>query len=201
MTVVVAVGVPGVGKTTVINKAIEMARKEGLDVKVVNFGDVMVSRAVKLGLIGSEKDRDKMRKLPLSDQIKLQKEAASHIHEMAQSSGGVVIVDTHVFIRTPTTYFPGLPKHILDGLKPRGLLVITADPNDVLSRRARDADVRERDKEALEDIQMHQQLTVFGAATVAIYSGANLTIVENKEGKVEEAALKILNAIKSFAGR
>jgi len=199
MTVVVAVGVPGVGKTTVINKAIETAKKEGLNIKMVNFGDVMVSRAIELGLIRSEKDRDKMRKLPLSDQIKLQKDAAAYIHEMAQRSGGVIIVDTHVFIRTPTTYFPGLPKHILEGLKPRGILVIIADPNEVLSRRVKDADLRERDKETLGDIHMHQQLTIFGAAAVAIYSGANLTVIENKEGKVEEAALKIMNAIRDFA--
>ncbi len=199
MTVVIAVGVPGVGKTSVINAAIEKAPSRGLHVEVVNFGDIMVKTAAKLGLIESEADRDKMRKLPLNEQIKLQIDAANYIYKLAEESKGVVVVDTHVFIKTPAAYLPGIPKYILDALKPRGIIVITADPENVVARRQKDKDVRERDAEEIKSIDMHQQITLFGASAVSIYSGANLTIIENKEGKLEEAAEMFLNALVEFA--
>lgn len=199
MPVVIAVGIPGVGKTSVINSALELAKSKGLGVKVVNFGDVMVEQAVKLGLIASASERDKMRKLSLADQLRLQKSAAEHIYKMSQESGDVVIVDTHVFIRTPSTFLPGIPKYILDALKPRGIIVIKASPEEVLGRRAKDADVRDRDVEGVSTISLHQDLTLFGAAAVSIYSGANLTVIDNDEGKLEEAAEKFLKAIESMA--
>ncbi|MGQ4892327.1 MAG: adenylate kinase [Candidatus Njordarchaeia archaeon] len=199
MPVVIAVGIPGVGKTSVINSALELAKSKGLGVKVVNFGDVMVEQAVKLGLIASASERDKMRKLSLADQLRLQKSAAEHIYNMSQESGDVVIVDTHVFIRTPSTFLPGIPKYILDALKPRGIIVIEASPEEVLGRRAKDADVRDRDVESVSTISLHQDLTLFGAAAVSIYSGANLTVIDNDEGKLKEAAEKFLKAIESMA--
>lgn len=198
MVVVVAVGVPGVGKTTVLNRVIELAEKEGLSISLINFGDVMVERAVALGLIKSEKDRDKVRKLPLEKQIELQKAAALHINELSKKSEGVIIVDTHIFIRTPTTYFPGIPKHILEDLQPRGFLVITAPPEDIINRRRKDVEVRERDVEEAKNLKLHQELTIFGAAAASIFSGSNLTVIENKEGGIDEAAQLALNALKSF---
>ena len=159
----------------------------------------MVEQAVKLGLIPSVNDRDKMRKLSLNDQFRLQKSAAEYIYNLSKESGDVVIVDTHVFIRTPSTFLPGIPKYILDALKPRGIIVIKALPQEVLGRRAKDVDVRDRDVEDINSISLHQDLTLFGAAAVSIYSGANLTVINNDEGKLEEAAEKFLLAIESMA--
>ena len=60
MSVVVVTGIPGVGKTTVMQKA-----AEGMDIQFVTFGTVMVEIAQELGLV---KDRDDMRKLTLDQQ-------------------------------------------------------------------------------------------------------------------------------------
>jgi len=53
--VVIVTGVPGVGKTTVLNFLAEKARAKGLKVEIVNFGSFMLDYAVKQGII---EDRD-----------------------------------------------------------------------------------------------------------------------------------------------
>jgi adenylate kinase len=199
MPVVIAVGIPGVGKTSVINSALDLASSKGLSVRVVNFGDIMVQEAIKQGFLNSIEERDKMRKLNLSDQLKLQISAAEAIHKMSQETGDVIIVDTHVFVRTPATYLPGIPKYILDALKPKGIIVIKASPREILGRRSKDVDIRDRDVETEESIVLHQELTLYGAVSVSIYSGANLTVINNEEGKLGEAAEKFLRAIEGIA--
>ncbi|MCP8313519.1 MAG: AAA family ATPase, partial [archaeon] len=69
---VIIVGIPGVGKTTVVNKIVEMIKKKDLAVESVVFGTVMFEEAKKLGI----KHRDEMRKLPIDEQRKLQIDAA-----------------------------------------------------------------------------------------------------------------------------
>jgi adenylate kinase len=58
MGVIVVTGIPGVGKTTVMQKA-----AEGVDITFVTFGSVMIDIAKELNLV---KDRDEMRKLSLA---------------------------------------------------------------------------------------------------------------------------------------
>ena len=76
MKIVHIVGIPGVGKTTVINRALE-----GLDskkIKYVNFGDYVFEVSKEYGI----KDRDEIRKkLDRETYIEVQKEAARRIYE------------------------------------------------------------------------------------------------------------------------
>ncbi|MEM2508848.1 MAG: AAA family ATPase, partial [Candidatus Thermoplasmatota archaeon] len=92
MKVVVA-GIPGAGKTTVL--------KEVKGIEIINYGDVMFSIAKKKNLVN---DRDEIRKLPIDEQRKLQKEAAKFISKKKN-----VIIDTHCTIKTRDGYMPGLP--------------------------------------------------------------------------------------------
>jgi len=89
--VVVIVGVPGVGSTTVTNKAIEELKKEGIEYKIVNFGTVMFEIAKEEGLV---EHRDQLRKLPPEEQKRIQKLAGKKIAEMAKESN--IVVDTQV---------------------------------------------------------------------------------------------------------
>ena len=59
---VVVVGVPGVGKTTVITKAAELLNQSGSKTQVMVFGSLMLDEAKKMGI----KDRDEMRKLSVT---------------------------------------------------------------------------------------------------------------------------------------
>ena len=57
---VIITGVPGVGKTTVINTAMEKIAAEGTPYQNINFGSFMFEVAAAEGLV---QDRDQMRKL------------------------------------------------------------------------------------------------------------------------------------------
>ena len=103
-----------------------------------------------------------------------------------------------MFIRTPTSFLPGLPNYVLEALKPRGVVVITADPKDILNRRYRDKDIRDRDVEEITEIDFHQKLTIDGATVVSIFTGANIVFIENREGELEKAARRLAEFIKSL---
>ena len=74
MGVIVVTGIPGVGKTTVMQKA-----AEGMDIKFVTFGTVMIEIAKKLGWAN---DRDEMRKLTIEKQRELQIKTAEEVAKM-----------------------------------------------------------------------------------------------------------------------
>ena len=66
----------------------------------------MLSEAKKMGIV----DRDQIRKLSLSGQQNLQNLAADYICSVKED---LVIVDTHLFIRTSSGFFPGIPQNAL----------------------------------------------------------------------------------------
>ncbi|MCE4629492.1 MAG: adenylate kinase, partial [Desulfurococcales archaeon] len=136
--VVIVTGVPGVGKTTVINHLKKIAEEKQVKVEVVNFGSFMLNYAVKEGII---EDRDKIRTLPLRKQLELQELAAKAIIEYAKlklGDDGFLIIDTHALVRTVAGYWPGLPKHVIDQLKPDMIAVIEAEPEVIAARQERD---------------------------------------------------------------
>jgi adenylate kinase len=176
----VVFGIPGVGKTTVLN-----AVAKRVSVRRINFGDVMFEEAKRKGLVD---DRDKMRRLPKEEQTELQRNAAKRIYK--ESRAGNIIVDTHASVKTPKGYIPGLPEEILRLLKPDALVLIECDSKDILSRRNKDAS-RERDADALGGIEEHQMINRAYCATYSDLTASTLLIVKNMEGSVEEAAEKI----------
>jgi adenylate kinase len=92
----VIVGIPGVGKTTLITRAAEMLNQK-CKTTVVIFGTIMFEEAKKMGL----KNRDEMRKMTVEDQRRLQDVAAQRITEMKDD---IVMIDTHLFINTDEGY-------------------------------------------------------------------------------------------------
>jgi adenylate kinase len=173
MGTIIVTGVPGVGKTTVVERA---AEELGLDIVV--YGTEMLEVARKKGLV---EDRDEMRKLDAETQREVQKAAAESIAEK-----GRVIVDTHGFIRTPGGYLPGLPEWVAKSIEPDTVFLIEADPDAIAERRA-DDETRERDVDTPEAIGLHQELNRNAASTVATLSGATVAIVENEDGAVDRA--------------
>ncbi|HLE34586.1 MAG TPA: AAA family ATPase, partial [Nitrososphaerales archaeon] len=119
----IVVGISGVGKTTVITKAAEALNKHGVSAKVVVFGTLMFEEAVKNGL----KHRDELRKMPVEEQRKLQDMTAQRIATMTDQ---VIMIDTHLFISTREGYYPGLPIHLLNIMKPTNFIMIAATPKE-----------------------------------------------------------------------
>ncbi len=196
--VVVVTGVPGVGKTTVIKILAELAAREGLKLKISNFGDYMLRAALESGLV---KNRDEIRRLPLRSQLELQRIAAKSIVEEASKElgdGGILIVDTHALVKTPAGYWPGLPKHVLDELKPDSIVVIEASPEEVAARQARDKTRYRSDIGGVEGVARLMEAARAAGIASAVHYASTVAIIENREGRAEEAARRLLEVIKSL---
>lgn len=193
--VIVVTGVPGVGKTTVLSLLQEKARERGLRLKVLNFGDFMLDTAVKKGLI---KNRDQIRYLSFREQLELQETAASLIIEEAGGDlkeGDYLIVDTHAVVKTPLGYLPGLPSNVVNSLRPDMIVVIEADPKEIVARQQRDNTRYRSDFGGEEGVRQLMDMARSAAIASAVEAGSLLTIIINSEGKASEAAEQLLSAI------
>jgi adenylate kinase len=178
----IIVGIPGVGKTTVITRAAELLSKKR-KATVVTYGTLMFEEAKKIGV----KSRDDMRKLPVTKQKKLQETAARRIARMRDS---VVIVDTHLFISTQEGYYPGLPMRLITIMDPTNLIMVAADPAQIAQRRKNDP-TRQRDAASPEAIKNDLDFSKMMLASCSILTGAPFAIVTNDDGKVDEAAQSV----------
>jgi len=185
---VVMIGIPGVGKTTLLTKIVEILKNNGKNVHMVSFGTLMFDVAKANGLT----DRDELRKLPVSEQQHLQKVAAEKI---AAYNEEIVIIDTHAFINSPEGYYPGLPEHVLKIIKPTNFVSVSAKPEEIYNRRMKD-DTRNRDKITLPNIKKELDVQSGMISACAVLTGAPVRYVLNGEGKIDEAASKIINAIR-----
>ena len=184
---VVVVGIPGVGKTTVLSCILEYLNKRKTKAEVAVFGNVMLDQAKKNGI----KDRDSLRKLPVNMQRQLQINAAKSI---SMITDGIKFVDTHLFINTAEGYWPGLPINVLEVLSPTNLVLIEADPSEILSRRRRDTS-RIRDKATKKSILHEMEIARHILSTSAVITGAPMLIIGNSEGQSSKAARRIVQAI------
>jgi len=174
---IVVVGIAGVGKSTVVSKSVSSIDGASLAV----FGTEMFEAAKKLRWV---KHRDEMRKLPVEKQKRLQKVAATKI---SRSRGRVVFIDTHLFIRTPEGFWPGLPFVVIQALKPTHLVLVEAPAEDIRSRRKNDA-TRYRDDITVEEVQAELTLARTFLSAASLVSGAPMSFIQNLEGKPDEAA-------------
>jgi adenylate kinase len=141
-----------------------------------------------------EMERDTMRKTDINFQCKLQRETAGAVLEKVGRLSGITIIDTHMSIKTLEGYLPGLPSHVLQLLKPEMFVLVEAQPNEISSRRMKDT-TRKRDEAVEEAIKEELLFSRLMAGACAVLTGSPVKIVINAEGKQEEAATKILNAL------
>jgi adenylate kinase len=184
---IVIVGVAGVGKSTVVQKAVDSIEGSGLIV----FGTAMFDAATKLGWV---KHRDEMRKLRVEKQRRLQKIAAERITRIKGKK--VIFVDTHLFIRTPEGFWPGLPLAVIQALKPTHLLLIEAEAKEVFKRRLNDK-TRYRDEISEDEVLAELILARTFLSAASLVSGAPIMFIHNEEGKSDEAAERIRALVKS----
>lgn len=187
---IIVTGIPGTGKTTVCNLVEKLAGQAGVKVSVVNYGTVTLETLQKYG---QTMGRDAMRKADVGFQRKLQKEVAEVISQKTSLSDGITIIDTHMAIKTPSGYVPGLPNHVLQLLKPDMFVLVEAKPGDVSSRRMKDTS-RKRDETMEETVKEELMLSRLMAGACSVLTGAPVKIAVNAEGKAEEAARDILKA-------
>ena len=184
---IILVGIPGVGKTTLLTKMVEILKDHKKNVVVINYGSLMFDVAKENGLT----DRDQLRKLSVSEQQRLQKIAAEKI---AGHEEEVVIIDTHAFISSPEGYYPGLPEHVLKIIKPDNFVSVSAKPEEIYNRRMKD-NTRSRDNITLANIKKELDVQSGMISACAVITGSPVRLVLNGEGKIDETADKIIRVI------
>lgn len=176
-------GIPGVGKTTVVEKAAGF-----LGASVLTFGTVMFEEARKLRWVES---RDDMRKMPVEKQRRLQRLAAAKI---SRARDPVLFVDTHLFIRTSEGLWPGLPFEVVREMKPTHLVLVEATPGEIRERRASDA-TRARDSLSLEALASELTLGRSFLSAASTLTGAPMLILANRAGAADDTARELAEAL------
>lgn len=189
---VIVVGIPGVGKTTVISRTAEILNQRGTQTAVVVFGTMMFEEARKLGI----NNRDAMRRESIEVQRHMQHLAARRIADLKDN---IVIVDTHLFINTNEGYYPGLPLHLLEVIKPTNIVMVAAHPEEIVNRRRID-ETRDRDIESVEDIQYQLDISKVMVATCSVLTGCPFIIIMNSNNKIDETASNIVKALSDDYG-
>jgi adenylate kinase len=188
-TKVIIVGIPGVGKSTIISNATTALQNMGTSVTTVVFGSVMFEEAKKLGIT----DRDQMRKLSIDVQQKLQNKAADLISGRRES---VVVVDTHLFIKTSSGYYPGLPMNLILKLNPDRLILVSANSEEILRRR-KDDNTRTRDMISDDEIKRDIEVSLSMISSLSILTGAPFEIIHNNDNMIDSATAQMIELLKS----
>ncbi|MGV8107551.1 MAG: adenylate kinase [Nitrososphaerota archaeon] len=185
---VIIVGVPGVGKSTIISNATATLNKKGTTLNTVVFGSVMFEEAKKLGI----NDRDQIRKQTIDVQQRLQNMTADHISSLSDS---MVVVDTHLFIKTQSGYYPGLPMSLILKLNPERLILITANSEEILNRRKND-NTRTRDLISIDEIKRDIEISLSMISSLSIMTGAPFEIIYNHDNMIDSATSLLVELLK-----
>jgi adenylate kinase len=186
--VIIVVGIPGVGKSTIISTATKTLQSRGIEIAHITFGTLMYDMAKSKGIY----TRDDIRGLAIDEQKELQRLTANAISSIKEP---YVIVDTHLFINTVEGYYPGLPYDLLKIISPDHLVLISALPSDILSRRKNDL-TRNRDVLGEQDIKNELNIAISMISACSILSGSPFTIIINEQDKVDKAAMTLSNLVK-----
>ena len=184
---VIKVGIPGVGKTSLVTKVVELIKAKNKTTSVHSYGTVMLELAKDFGV----KDRDELRTLPVEKQKKLQRLAAE---KLASLNDDVIFVDTHAFISTKAGFYPGLPNHVIQIIEPTNFIAITASPDEIHNRRIKD-ETRNRDTISIEEIKKELAVQDAMLSSCSVLSGSPMKVIFNHEGNIEEAANNVIETI------
>ena len=183
----IIVGIPGVGKTTVITTVFNKLTEQQVNTKHMVFGTAMFEEAQKIGVT----ERDDMRKLSTDKQKQLQISAATSI---SKHEDDIVLVDTHLFIKTPNGYLPGLPDYILKALSPTHVILIEGTSEEVIKRRQNDP-TRARDAATAYSVELENSIARSMLSTCSILTGATINIIRNEQGQSDLAADQIVTSL------
>ncbi len=176
-------GIPGVGKTTIIKKSIELAKRE-------NFPLQGLEEKKTLCQITGVSSAEEYAKLPLQIRIQARKQLVEIFYKIdTQDPVTIRIRDDH--FTTPnedgTYWIRSLNQ--LDKLHMLAFVVIIAEPNIILRRRLdRKLLSLEPNYLNLNEISRHQEIEVKITSSQAEYLGIPFKIVENREGEIKQTS-------------
>lgn len=163
----IVTAVPGSGKTTIL----DYVKRKIPAAKIVHEGDMVFELAVKRFKL---KNRDEIRKkLSITQQRLLQSIVAK---KMAAMKDRILLIDSHLSIKTPEGYLPGLPEKAIHEIKPDVIILLEFNPKDIRKRRMKDKS-RHRDVESVEEISEQQKINREFAFAAAMYVQAAVEII------------------------
>ncbi len=179
---IIVMGVPGAGKTSVLKGVTEKKP----EYKIVNYGDLMLEIfREKYGV----QNRDDMRKASVAQQKAVQEAVAEKLSRMDEK----VILDTHCSILTPKGYLPGLPFELLKKLKVDRLVLVSATVDEIYGRRKND---KTRTREVNRDeITEHLGINMGYLAAYSAFAGAPAMVILSRDGKLPESIEKFVSAL------
>ncbi len=110
------------------------------------------------------------------------------------SGKSILVVDTHMFVRTIDGIWPGTPRRVLEALDPDLIVLIEADPEEVARRRSLDTS-RERESKAIDEVQADMGWSRSMASANAVLAGVPIQIVQNHQSHHRKAAEDLLGII------
>jgi adenylate kinase len=170
----VVMGLPGVGKSSILKGALE-----GRDIKVINYGDVAIDVAKRRKL---STDRDALISLPVKEHLDLQDAVVAQLKDTPKT-----ILDTHAVLkRRPSGYIPGLTPSLFKKVTIDALVFIDAPSDEIAKRRQADP-ARTRPAMSAEELD---EIRRFSLSAISVYSastGAPIYVITNREGRSKEA--------------
>ena len=170
----------------------DLARQNKFNLTVLNYGTIMNEIMRELG---KDLHRDKMREQSIEAQKKVQELAASEITNRAGQ--GTIVIDTHMFVRTASGMWAGLPQNVLEKLNPQLLVLVEANPEQIAARRTGDSS-RMREKAVADEIAFDLEWSRATAAASAVATGSPVKVIRNDEGKQKQAAQELFQTIRSI---
>jgi adenylate kinase len=113
---------------------------------------------------------------------------------IAKIKDAIVIIDTHLFIKTIDGYYPGLPMHVLDIIKPTHFVMVVAEAEEIAERRRADKS-RDRDIVSTQDIHYELDILRVMVASCSMLTGSPFIVIMNNDNKIENAALNIVKVL------
>ena len=187
---IIVAGIPGVGKTTILQELERISRERKVPLRVVNFGSVMNDLFKEKE--GKQLHRDHMRRQEIDLQSRIQLQAARQIRRMPQRE--TLVVDTHMFVRTKDGVWPGTPQKVLEVIAPDAIILIEAKPEEIARRRHQDM-TRERETSTVADATADLEWSRYMASANAVIAGIPIQIITNNEGQQQQAAEDLLRMI------
>lgn len=193
---VLVLGPQGVGKTAVVRRAQEVLEKDFKQkFEIINFGDILQE------IVGG--DRDEFRRTArLKEFGKVQEKTADRISKMIEDDKSIFLT-SHALLWRKAGFVPGFPISVLAKLKPNSIVLIMADPADVISRKLKDElsgkeGKRTRDRVSAENIGREANAEELISYSYAMYTGAPVKTIINKEGRLDEAVAKLVEAVNNI---
>lgn len=184
MDVTLVSGVPGAGVSSVASEATQ----ERDDVRLFNFGDVMLEQAMARRVADS---RDELGDIADYEREYLQRAAAEYVRD--EATGSDLIVNVRFVVRTSDGYVHGLPEAVLWEMNPDRFVVVEADASTVSERRTED-EYRSYPAADTGQLRFHQDLNRQAALLYSSEVGGSMHQIRN-DGSVDDAASELLDVL------